>query len=438
MKTVLLAYERDQDVAAVETLLQSRGVDVRVARTGLEALEMARRDAPHVVVSDVFLPKLDGFALCRRLREDPVLAHLPVLLHSLRVEGPKYEAFAAEVGAHRFFPRGSTLEDLAAAVEEQMQGSGTMRMPALVPELLERREHDRRRLGELERRLVELEAANQQLAAAERVAREAAEAATRERDKAARDRDHAAREHDSAARDREAASQADAESRRALQESLREAEARARQLSQHAAQARDAAQESRAEQVRIAALESRLGDLQASRARAQAAAMDADRAFAAQPVPTWLADMATHEIRAASDSAAALFGLPRETLCGRSIAELLPGSAPGDDPSGVVEATLVRPGVPPVELELRSRSVSFDGRACWITSARDVSAERASRAELDAATPGCARPRARADRDLRGRRVGPAAPRQRGIPRAARAGTLRACRCHAAAVRRRR
>jgi PAS domain S-box-containing protein len=96
--------------------------------------------------------------------------------------------------------------------------------------------------------------------------------------------------------------------------------------------------------------------------------------------------MATHEIRSASDSAAALFGMPRETLCGRSIVELLPGSAPGDDPSGVMQATLVRPGVPPVELELRFRSLSFDGRACWITSARDVSAERASRAELDGAT----------------------------------------------------
>jgi PAS domain-containing protein len=41
---------------------------------------------------------------------------------------------------------------------------------------------------------------------------------------------------------------------------------------------------------------------------------------------------------------------------------------PGDDPTGLVQASLVRPGHPPLALELRFRSVSFDGRACWITS----------------------------------------------------------------------
>ena len=99
MKTVLLAYDRDQDLAALETLLQARNHRVLKTRSGVEALEVARRDAPHVIVSDVLLPKLDGFALCRRLKEDPLLQHVPVLILSFRVEGPKYEAFAAEVGA---------------------------------------------------------------------------------------------------------------------------------------------------------------------------------------------------------------------------------------------------------------------------------------------------------------------------------------------------
>ena len=112
MKTVLLAYERDQDLAAVETVLQARGHRVVRARSGVDALEAIRADAPDAVVSDVLLPRLDGFALCRRLREDPAFLHLPFVLHSFRVEGAKYEAFAAEVGAQRFLPRGSTLEQL--------------------------------------------------------------------------------------------------------------------------------------------------------------------------------------------------------------------------------------------------------------------------------------------------------------------------------------
>jgi CheY-like chemotaxis protein len=181
MKTVLLAYDRDQDLAALETLLQARNHRVLKTRSGVEALEVARRDAPHVIVSDVLLPKLDGFALCRRVKEDPLLQHVPVLILSFRVEGPKYEAFAAEVGAERFFPRGSTLEDLCAAIDEVSAGSGTMRMPALVPELIEKREQDRRRVGELERHIKELEGAQQRLTVAERVAREFAERANREK-----------------------------------------------------------------------------------------------------------------------------------------------------------------------------------------------------------------------------------------------------------------
>ena len=175
MKTVLLAYEREQDLNAVESLLKARGHTVLRAKNGFEALEQVRRDGPSVVVSDVLLPRLDGFALCRRIKEDPALQHVPVLLFSMRVEGPKYEAFAAEVGADRFLPKGSTLEDLANALSDAAPGSGTMRMPALVPELLEKREQDRRRLADAGRQVQELEAANERLAAAERVARERAE-----------------------------------------------------------------------------------------------------------------------------------------------------------------------------------------------------------------------------------------------------------------------
>ena len=318
MKTVLLAYEREQDLAALETLLEARGQRVIKSRSGVEALEIARREAPQVVMSDVLLPKLDGFALCRRVKEDPVLHHLPVVLLSFRVEGAKYEAFAAEVGAERFFPRGTTLEELATALDELSQGSGTMRMPALVPELLEKREQDRRRVVELERHVRDSRTCNSswrsRSASPARVPSVVPANAPR-------------------------LAAADAERIRELQARLHELESRERQLTGRS-DARGAAQQSQAELARIGVLESRLAELQTARARAHAAAMDAERAFAAQPVPTWLSDMETHEIRAVSDSAAALFGLAAEALRGRSIAELLPGYVPDAESAQPIEVTL--------------------------------------------------------------------------------------------------
>jgi len=358
MKTVLLAYERDQDLAAIETLLLSRNHRVLKTRSGVEALEVARRESPQVVVSDVLLPKLDGFALCRRIKEDPVLRHLPVLLLSFRIEGAKYEAFAAEVGAERFFPRGSTIEELITAIDELSQGSGTMRLPALVPELFEKREQDRRRVGELERQVKDLEGTRQRLEVAERVAREAAERLARERAEIA---------------------SADAARIRELEFRLAELEARERKLAQAETEARGAAQQSQAELARVSLLETRLNELQTARARAQAAAVDAERAFAAQPVPTWLSDLETNELRAVSDSAAALFGLAPESLRGRSVLQLFEGYAPDAEATQPAEATLLRADGTRRALELRRQSVSYGGRACWLTTARDVTDERSQR-----------------------------------------------------------
>jgi PAS domain S-box-containing protein len=354
MKTVLLAYEREQDLAAVESVLQSRGHRVLKARSGVEALEAVRGQSPDALVSDVLLPRLDGFALCRRLREDPAFLHLPVVLHSFRVEGPKYEAFAAEVGAQRFLPRGSTLEELAAFLDEAPSGSGTMRMPALVPELLDRREQDRRRLVDLEKQLRDVEAANKQITVAERVARERAEYEARARAEFAA---------------------AESVRIRELQVRIRELEAAQRQAAEVESQARGAAEESRAEAAKIAALEARLNETQSARLRAQSSANDAERAFAAQPTPTWIVDMESRLVHTATDSAAALVGQEAASLRGRPLTELLPGAHFADEAAREAIVSWQRHDGSEARLELRRTATSYAGRASWLLTARDVSAE---------------------------------------------------------------
>jgi PAS domain S-box-containing protein len=362
MRTILLAYEREQDLSRVETLLQTRGHRVLRARTGIEAIEIARSESPHIVLSDVMLPRLDGFALCRRLKEDPVLQHLPVLLHSFRVEGTKYEAFASEVGAERFLPRGSTLEEVATAVEAFEPGSGTTRMPAIMPELLQQREEALQRLADLEKRLRVAEAANQQLAADERDARERLEREARQRAEAA---------------------EADAENLRQLQARIDELEEVQRQLSTAEKQARGVVAESQAGLARVALLEKRLTELQTGRAKAYADAEDALRVFAAQPLPTWLCEMDSGKLRAVSDSAAAFVGSEPSDLIKRRIFDFLPGLDFKVDPSQPASLRLAGEAGQVVDLEVWRQSVSFSGRACWLVTTRDVSAQRA--AEVDRA-----------------------------------------------------
>lgn len=379
MKTVLLAYEREQDFATIETFLQKNGLVVARARTGVEALDHVRRDAPHFLVSDVLLPKLDGFALCRRVKEDPALQHVPVLLFSLRVEGTKYEAFAAEVGADRFLPKGSTLEELLTALGEAAPGSGTVRMPVLTPELIEKRELDRRKIESVEkqlqdagrqlqdasRQLQDLEAANAKLAESERAARERAE-------------------HEARARTEFAAS----ESARIkdLLARIRDLEAAQQHLVQSESRARSSAEEKNAEVARLALLESRLAEVQNSRVRIQAAAADVERVFMAQPLPTFLCDMESRRLQLVNDSAGALFGVEPEKLRGRPLADLLPDFEFGEDVIRPVDVAVPRPDGSRAVLELRRRSVSYNGRAHWLMTAREVTDERASQAQAESAS----------------------------------------------------
>ena len=375
MKTVLVAYEREQDLAAVETLLSTRGHRVLRARSGVEALDLARRDPPSVILSDVMLPKLDGFALCRRLKEDSLLQRVPVLLHSFRVEGPKYEVFAAEVGAERFMPRGSKIEDLVTLIEGQQAGSGTVRVPVLVPELLEKREQDRKRLQELERQRAELESVNERLRGAERDVRESAE---RQLQEVRADAERRVRE----TLDRAAADTAGVPELRAR---IGELEAQQQRLAQSEAQARSLFEDSRAELARINLLETRLAEAQSARTRAQAAADDAERLLAAQPLPTWLADMETLAILAASDSAGALFGISPAMLRKRNLRELLPGFDAAAGSGSPAEVAMPRHDGGQLRLELRCQTVSYAGRTCWLTIARDVTAESEMRRRHDLA-----------------------------------------------------
>jgi len=63
-------------------LLQLEGYEIVTATDGAEALELAHSFAPDVVVSDVVMPVLGGFELCRRLKEARRTAYIPVLLIS--------------------------------------------------------------------------------------------------------------------------------------------------------------------------------------------------------------------------------------------------------------------------------------------------------------------------------------------------------------------
>lgn len=68
-RRVLLVEDDPKTCAMVALYLQREGYDVRTAEDGVRALEVAREVEPHLVILDLMLPRMDGLAVCRALRE---------------------------------------------------------------------------------------------------------------------------------------------------------------------------------------------------------------------------------------------------------------------------------------------------------------------------------------------------------------------------------
>jgi len=130
---ILVAYERESEQNTLEQLLSAHGHNIVRSSNGLAALESARREPPHLVISDIVLPRMDGFALCRKWKQDERLQSVPFVFYTRRHDDPKYERFALELGAERFLARSSSPDELLRAVAELLlHAPKTETVPMLV------------------------------------------------------------------------------------------------------------------------------------------------------------------------------------------------------------------------------------------------------------------------------------------------------------------
>lgn len=93
---LVLVVERDPHVRDLESFfLNEAGFSVQFAEDGITALEMARVTSPAIIVTEILVPKLDGLALCRTIKQDRALHGTIVLVFSiLAAQGRAHEAGA--------------------------------------------------------------------------------------------------------------------------------------------------------------------------------------------------------------------------------------------------------------------------------------------------------------------------------------------------------
>jgi CheY-like chemotaxis protein len=99
----LLIAEDDPDILRLlDTTLKFKGHRVVTARNGKEGLEAIQRELPAIIITDIMMPKLDGFGLVHRLRIDPKTRDIPVVFITATYVMPEDREFALNIGVTRF------------------------------------------------------------------------------------------------------------------------------------------------------------------------------------------------------------------------------------------------------------------------------------------------------------------------------------------------
>ena len=108
---ILVVDDTAANVHILQLRLGAQGYEVLTATDGEKALAMAREARPDLILLDVMMPVMDGFETCRRLKDDPLTRHIPVVLVTA-LDGREDRIRGLEAGADDFLSKPYDREDL--------------------------------------------------------------------------------------------------------------------------------------------------------------------------------------------------------------------------------------------------------------------------------------------------------------------------------------
>ncbi len=162
MNRILIVDDHPENLYLLRTLLQSQGAGVDEARHGAEALAKARQTPPDLVITDLLMPVMDGYALLRHWKTDERLKTIPFIVYTATYTDPKDEQLAlALLGADGFIIKPAEPEFFLARIREVL-APGRDRLAAGEKEVL-LEQYNQVLIHKLEAKMRQLETANQAL-----------------------------------------------------------------------------------------------------------------------------------------------------------------------------------------------------------------------------------------------------------------------------------
>ncbi len=117
MKKILVVDDDPYILMSLEFLLKKEGFDVKVARNGTEALDIIQQETPALVLLDIMMPDMDGYAICKHIKGNKKLQHIKVVFLSAKSKESDIQK-GYDLGASLYVTKPFSTRDLMKKVRE--------------------------------------------------------------------------------------------------------------------------------------------------------------------------------------------------------------------------------------------------------------------------------------------------------------------------------
>jgi len=172
---ILIVDDIETNLELLEARLEGGGYEVTSAMNGVEALEILKTDSIDIIISDILMPKMDGYQLCRECKRDDTLRKIPFIFYTATYTDKKDEEFALGLGADRFIvkpmERKRFMETIEGILENSKKGLLTPFETPVKKEAVYLKQYNERLIKKLEKKMLDQEEANRTLLKSEETLR---------------------------------------------------------------------------------------------------------------------------------------------------------------------------------------------------------------------------------------------------------------------------
>jgi signal transduction histidine kinase len=163
--TILIVDDHPTNLKLLRVMLEGEGFKILQAADGLEALAVLERENVNAVISDILMPRMDGYRLCLELRKREKGKTLPVIIYTSTYTSPGDEKCALDAGADRYIRKPAPVQTMLDALNELLKTPpGPPIQPVSIPAELEvMKEYSEALIRKLEEKNKELERAKAEI-----------------------------------------------------------------------------------------------------------------------------------------------------------------------------------------------------------------------------------------------------------------------------------